>query len=82
MEGDGMSNRHPTIGGKGKPASTKPPRAKKPPVIVPVMVCDCGRRHHIHGNPTDMVLFLCDCGATIYYHPESGGATIETVDVE
>ena len=65
-----MTTRNPTVGGKGKPASTKPPRQRKPrpaPALIPCH--NCGRRNltALAVGDNDITI-ACDCGAVTNVH--------------
>lgn len=72
-----MTTRHPTIGGKGKPASVKPPMAK---LAIPQLLCPCGVSHPLHLTPeTLQIIIPCKCGALLRYYPDQKAVSIEEV---
>lgn len=72
-----MTTRHPTIGGKGKPASVKPP------VVRPYALqlkCTCGELHDLRMTPeTLQIIIPCKCGALLRYYPDQKAVSIEEV---
>jgi hypothetical protein len=73
-----MTTRHPTIGGKGKPASVKPPKVAP---VIPQLLCLCGEVHNIHLTPdTLQIIIPCKCGALLRYYPTMKMMTIEEVE--
>lgn len=82
-----MSARHPTIGGKGKAVTDKPPRQRKPRAAPALIPCDnCGRRNQVMLLPGDNdVTIICDCGADLTIsvrHDGFGNAVILSGRIE
>ncbi len=72
-----MSERNPTVGGKGKPASVNPPRMRP---VVKQLACVCGVVHDLYLTPNTLeILIPCKCGALLRYFPEQNAASIEEV---
>ena len=66
------------VGGKGKPASVKPPKAAP---VIPQLHCPCGDVHNIHLIPdTLQIIIPCKCGALLRYYPQQNSTTIEHVE--
>ena len=62
-----MTNRHPTIGGKGPAVTNKPPRQRKPRTAPALIPChNCGRRKLTALVPgMNDITIACDCGSVI-----------------
>lgn len=80
-----MSSRHPTVGGKGKPASHKPQKAKPATVSMPCAACKHQHLTSLVPGLNDITIICSQCAAVtnvVVRYDGLGGASVIRGSIE